>query len=118
MACSASCFLFPVLGKGERQRGWGQGMRGEVGCGEKGAASGLPWGVAQGGGAGQLGADCKSGAGDSSVPAGLFWGRSCRCKLRSPQLAPMGGSCREANCVSQYKLFPTGRVSCPPMDRW
>lgn len=36
MACSASCFLFPVLRKGQRQRGWAQGMRGEVAVEERG----------------------------------------------------------------------------------
>lgn len=36
MACSASCFLFPVLRKGQRRGGWAQGMRGKVGVKERG----------------------------------------------------------------------------------
>lgn len=56
-----------------------------------------------------------SGGEGSSIPRGLFWGRCCRYNLCSPQLAPMGGSCREAYCVSVYTLFNT--QSYPLMDR-
>lgn len=118
MACSASCFLFPVLRKGQRRGGWAQGMRGKVGVKERGQPQDSRGEWLREVGLGRWEQTAKSGAGGSSVPTGLFWGRNCRCNLRSPQLAPMGGSCREANCVSQYKLFPTGRVSCPPMGRW
>lgn len=101
MACSASCFLFPVLRKGQRQRGWAQGMRGEVGVEERGQPqdSRGEWLREVGLGSWEQTARVGLGGG-SSVPTGLFWGRSCKCNLCSPQMAPMGGSCREANCVS------------------
>lgn len=67
---------------------------------EEGGALGLLWGVVEKCEACQQGADCRSGGEGSSSPIGLLWGRCCRYTLCSTQLAPMGESCREANCVS------------------
>lgn len=57
----------------------------------KGEASGLLWGAAEGR-AGQLGA-ATGGMGD--YPGTEVAGTICT----APQLAPLGGSCEEANCI-------------------